>query len=144
MSGAVEHAVRANLREGEHLRTPAKGASFTVAGLEHEALVLLLGKKKASTPIRWSCLEGVPDFLRGRGWVPIGSVFDTSGEPGTLDSYLKTCLKRATAGWVAVVLERAGVLDIDRTGPARVRRAATLTSLLAGTRAARARLGATR
>jgi hypothetical protein len=89
MSGTVERAVRANLREGEQLRTPAKGADFIVAHLAPHALVLLLGKKQARTPIQWGCLEGVPDFLRRRGWVPIGSVFDTSGAPGTLDAYLK-------------------------------------------------------
>jgi hypothetical protein len=83
--------------------------------------VLLLGVQRAWTPIRWSCLEGVPEFLRGRGWVPIGSVFAIEGSDDTLDGYLKTCLKRATAGWVAVVLERAGVVDIDRERPARVR-----------------------
>jgi hypothetical protein len=34
---------------------------------------------------------------------------------------MKSFLKRATAGWVAVVLERAGVLVIDRSRPARVK-----------------------
>ena len=124
MPNAVERAVRANLSEGERLHTPAQAAAFTIARLDHDALVLLLGKKEAWTPIAWSCLEGIPEFLRGRGWVLIGSVFSTSSEPGSLDSYLKTCLKRATAGWVAVVLERAGVVEIDRTRPVRVRLAA--------------------
>jgi hypothetical protein len=59
-------------------------------------------------------------LLRGRG---MGScwqrVLDTG--PGTLDEYLKTYLKRATAGWVAVVLEHAGVVAIDRSRPARVK-----------------------
>jgi hypothetical protein len=65
-------------------------------------------------------MEGVPDFLRGRGWVAIGSIYSTGSQPGSMDEYMKSFLKRATAGWVAVVLERAGVLVINRSRPARV------------------------
>jgi hypothetical protein len=65
----------------------------------------------------WRALEQVPDFLRGRDWVLIGGVYSTDGTPGSLDAHLKTFLKRATAGWIAVVLEKAGVITVDRTPP---------------------------
>jgi hypothetical protein len=48
-------------------------------------------------------------------------VYDIEGVPGTLDAYLKGWIKRTTAGWIAVVLERAGVVELDRRRPARVR-----------------------
>jgi hypothetical protein len=83
--------------------------------------VLLLGAKEAWTPLPWHAMEGVPDFLRGRGWVAIGSLYSTDSQPGSMDEYMKFYLKRATAGWVAVVLERAGVLVINRSRPARVK-----------------------
>jgi len=118
--GTVEHAVRQAVVEGQTFHTPARGSEFSVARLSPEHLVLLLGKKEAWTPISWKCLEGIPDFLRGRGWVVIGSVYDTYADPDTLDGYLKGCVKRATAGWVAAVLEHAGVVQIDRGRPARV------------------------
>ncbi len=86
-----------------------------------EGLVLLLGTKEAWTPLPWQAMEGVPDFLRGRGWVAIGSLYSTDSQPGSMDEYMKSFLKRATAGWAAVVLERAGVLAIDRSRPARVK-----------------------
>jgi hypothetical protein len=63
----------------------------------------------------------VPGLLRGKGWVPIGSIYSTQGTPGSLDAHLKTFINRATAGWVAVVLEKAGVITIDRTRPARIK-----------------------
>jgi hypothetical protein len=66
-------------------------------------------------------MEGIPEFLRGRAWVPLGGVYSTDSTPGSLDEYLKAYLNRATAGWVAVLLERAGVLAIDRSRPARVK-----------------------
>jgi hypothetical protein len=68
--------------------------------------VLLLGEKEAWTPLPWRAPEEVPDFLRGRGWVLIGSAYSTGSRQGSLDEHLKRFLKRATAGWVAVVLEQ--------------------------------------
>jgi hypothetical protein len=50
--GPVETAVRAALRPGQELRTPGEGAPFTVGRLNSTGLVLLLGRKKAWTPIR--------------------------------------------------------------------------------------------
>jgi hypothetical protein len=69
----------------------------------------------------WRALEQIPDLLRGRGWMLIGSTYSTSGTPRSLDGHLKSFTHTATAGWVAVVLERAGILTIDRQRPARVR-----------------------
>jgi hypothetical protein len=66
-------------------------------------------------------LEGIISFLRQRGKVRIGSKYDTSSDPNTLDGYLKQFVNRATAGWVAVLLERAGVVDISRDRPATVK-----------------------
>ncbi len=45
----------------------------------------------------------------------------SEGKPGTLDGYLKGCVKRTTAGWVAVVLDQAGVVEIIHDRPARIR-----------------------
>jgi hypothetical protein len=43
------------------------------------------------------------------------------GNPGTLDGYLKGCIKRDTAAWVARVLADAGVVQLDLGPPVRVR-----------------------
>ncbi len=121
MTGRVEDAVRGAVAPGVVLATPTGRGAFTVERYTTEGLVLLLGKKEAWTPLPWRAMEGIPEFLRGRGWVPVGSLYSTDSQPGSLDEYLKAFLKRATAGWVAVVLERAGVLTIDRSRPARVK-----------------------
>jgi len=119
--GPVERAIRSSVTAGEPLKTPTGRGEFRVAQFGPDALVLLLGAKGAWTPLSWRALEDVPDLRRGGGWIRVGSTFSVEAEPGTLDEHLKRYLQRATAGWVAVVLERAGVVEIDRARPARVR-----------------------
>ncbi|MBX3286407.1 MAG: hypothetical protein KF703_13750 [Actinobacteria bacterium] len=89
--------------------------------MDDQGVVLLLGAQEAWTPLRWEAWEGSARFLADRDWVHIGSKYDTGADAGTLDEYLKGHMKRATAGWVAAVLEHAGVVEIDRGRPARVR-----------------------
>jgi len=120
-AGVVEAAIRAHITPGLRLPTPTGRASFIVHELNARGIVLLLGPKHAWTPLSWDCLEGIPDVLRNRGWMRVGANRDVAGNPGTLDAYLKGCLKRQTADYVAVVLERAGLVDLDRDLPARVR-----------------------
>jgi hypothetical protein len=91
-----------------------------VGELDEQGLSLLFGPKQTRTLLSWRCLEGIPAYLRGRGWVLVGANRDVNGDYG-LDGYLKRWIKRQTANYVAVVLERAGVLDLDRDRPAQVR-----------------------
>jgi hypothetical protein len=121
VTGSVENAVHGAVSPGDLLATPSGRAQFTVTEYTARGIVLLLGEKQGRTPLPWRALEQVPDFLRGRGWVPIGSSYSTDGTPGSLDAHLKTFLKTATAGWIAVVLEKAGVITVDRTRPARIK-----------------------
>jgi hypothetical protein len=120
-SGPVEAAIRAHISPGVRLPTPTGRATFIAHELNPRGIVLLLGPKQAWTPLTWDCLEGIPNALRDRGWVRIGANRDVEGNPGTLDAYLKCCLKRQTSDYVAVVLERASLVDLDRDSPARVR-----------------------
>lgn len=121
MAGRVESAVRAAVSPGQRFSTPSGRGSPTVARYATDKMVLLLGDKEAWTPIPWEALEAVPALLRGRSWVPIGSIYSTTAIEGTLDGHLKGFVARATGGWVAVMLETAGVIDIDKSRPARVK-----------------------
>lgn len=92
VAGRVEDAVRAAVCPGDVLGTPSARGRFSVARFTSDGLVLLLGEKEAWTPLPWRALEGVPDFLRGRGWVLIGSVYSIDSQAGSLDEYLKRFL----------------------------------------------------
>jgi len=120
-SHEVERAVRTAVSPGTQLETPTGRGRFSVAQVDSDGVVLLLGKQEAWTRLTWEALEGIPDFLRGRGWVKVGGVYATTAEPGTLDAYLKGFVQRATGGWVAVLLEHSGIVEIDRSRPAAVR-----------------------
>lgn len=121
MTERVEAAIRMAVAPGARLLTPTGRGQFSITRYTTDGLVLLLGDKEAWTPLPWKALEEVPDFLRGRGWIVIAGAYSTESTPGTLDAHFKRYIKRATAGWFAVVLEAAGVLQIDRSRPARVR-----------------------
>lgn len=124
--GPVEQAVRRHVTPGHTLHTPSRRAPFEVSRVDDRGVELLLGRKKAQTRVTWATLEGVRPYLAGRGWVPIGGTYDVSATAGTLDAYLKQHINRATAGWIAALLEHAGVTEVDRGLPARIRLASPL------------------
>lgn len=124
--GPVENAIRRAVREGDILTTPSKPEPFWVGRLNSRGITLELGKQRTPTLFTWQCLEGILPFLNEHGRVRInGSGKSTEIIPGTLDGYLKQQVNRVTAGWVAALMERAGLVNIERTRPAFVRAAKT-------------------
>jgi hypothetical protein len=122
MRQTVESAIRESIGPGQVLLTPSRKKPFTIDRVDNDGIVLLLGAKEAPTRITWSCLEGAVPFIRAHGKeLLIGGRYDVEGNPGTLDEWLKGCINRSTAGWVAVVLETAGIVEIVGTQPQSVR-----------------------
>lgn len=119
--GPVESAIRESIRAGENLKTPAQKKSFTVETINDKGVVLLLGRKRTRTPFSWEALEGVRIEFVNSGWIAIGGDRNAQGNPGTLDGYVKQVVKRDTAGWVAALFEAAGIVEIDRSRPGRLR-----------------------
>jgi hypothetical protein len=118
----VEKAIRNAVREGDELSTPSQSQPFRVGKISSEGIVLELGQERTPTFFQWQCLEGVPAFLQQHGRVRInGSGKSQVVVRGTLDGFLKEHVNRLTAGWVAALLEKAGVVEIERTRPAYVK-----------------------
>ncbi len=119
--GPVQQAIRSRFRTPDTLRTLGQGKPFVLEGIDHNGIVLLLGKQRNYTPLGRDCLEGIVPFMRRQpGWIPAGGTYVVGGEPGTLDEYLKRCISRQTSRWVAVVLKEAGVVRVDDGPPLRV------------------------
>jgi hypothetical protein len=119
--GPVESAIRESIRAGEDLKTPARKKPFTVGAIDGNGVVLLLGRKQTRTPFSWEALEGVRNEFLNSGWIAIGGIRNAQGNPGTLDGYVKQVMKRDTAGWIASLLEAAGIVELDRARPGRLR-----------------------
>ena len=121
VAGPAQTAIRHHVHSGQRLHTPSRSAPFVVGRIDAAGVTLLLGQQKTATPLAWDCWEGVIQFLSGKGWVEIGGRYSVDADPRTLDGFLKGYIKRATAGWVAAVLEAAGLVEIDGGHPAKVR-----------------------
>ena len=119
--GPVERAVRKHIHPPEQLYTPGQEKPFTVERFDPQGIDLLFGKGEARTPMPWEALEGLPDLLRGRGWVRTTGSFSVGGDVSTVSGFLKQFVNRESANWVMVLLERAGVVELDRSRPVTAR-----------------------
>lgn len=114
---SVESEIHRAVPAGTTLTTYRQGAQFVIAEYDADGLVLLLGTGRHRTRLPWACLEGIPAFLKGQGWVVAGGQFSTEDEADTLDEYLKRWLKRDVARWLVRVLDVAGLVEVDAGRP---------------------------
>lgn len=106
---------------GSVLRTPSGNAEFTMSNIRSNEVVIEIGKKKAELRIPATCFEVVPDFLRDKGWIRISSTHGTANV-GTFDEYVQGFTHgTSAASYVAPILEEAGIVEIDRSRPAKLR-----------------------
>ena len=118
--GPVEQAIRDRLSAGSRLHTISRPSPFLLDKVDGRGIVLKLAMRW-STRLSWQCLEGTKPYLRARGRVRAGGVHSLESAPGSLDEYLKGCVKRDTTNWVVVVLRDAGVHEVDPGPPLMVR-----------------------
>lgn len=120
--GPIERAIRATFSPPVTLETLARRKPFTLAAIDDEGIVLVLGGTESRTRVSWECLEGVPSFLhQHRGWIRAGGSHAATGEPGTLDEHLKRDLPTHVANYVTRVLRDAGVVEVARGLPVQLR-----------------------
>ncbi len=114
-------AIRGTIHSGDQLKTPTGRGTFEIAEITNDAVVLLFGNQRTPTPLSWSLLDAALEDIAGRGWVPIGASHSVHSALGSFEALLKPAVNRSCANYVAVLLERVGLLEIDRHLPARVR-----------------------
>ncbi len=110
------------LKAGDVLETPIRRKKFNVESISPSGITLMIGKGWR-TPIPAECWDGIPNFLKGKGWVEIRGKHLCESEPGTLEYYLNKSKpqSRSTSNYVAPILEHAGIVEIDRKLPSKVR-----------------------
>jgi len=114
---SVYEAIRRKIRVGTILYTPSKTkrrATFEVESTD-DPVTFRVGRTKGRMRVPKSCLNGIPDFLRGKGWVRSGSRHEEAIE-GTLEDYLdrhKGKRGGSFASYVVPVLQEAGVIELQ-------------------------------
>jgi hypothetical protein len=117
--------VRIEILPNTVLRTPVRRYPFKINDENNMVLFSKVSNKKPFSKIPKICWDGIPSFLRGKGWVKIGQNFGVAPQ-NSLQEYLDTFLGQgkthsSEANHVASVLEHLGVVKIDRSPPSRLR-----------------------
>jgi hypothetical protein len=118
----VEGAIRKHLSPGQQLFTDAGRKPFLVGEINEIALVLLVGKQRTRTTVRWAQLLAALDELPHHQWIEVGSRYNVHADPKTLDGALKKhVVKRAIANYVATVPVSAELAEVDGGRPLRIK-----------------------
>jgi len=115
----VMDRIMRTLSSGSVLTTPSGRSTFKIEEVNARGVMIRAG---VGWPIYIpaECWEGIPNFLRGRGWVIIGA---THGKPpqGSLDEYLQQFTHgTSAASYVAPILEKIGLVQLNRRKTGRI------------------------
>ena len=106
---------------GTVMRTPSARSDFVFQHVDPEKILLLIGKNKKPFKIPAPLFDSVLDFFGGKDWIRIGAIH---GKPnkGTFDEYVQGYTSGTSgASYIAAILEKAGIAEINRKRPARIR-----------------------
>lgn len=117
--------VRREIPCGTVFYTPVKRCQHRIDYENDEVLFFKEDKKKPFSKTPKICWDGIPEFLKNEGWVKIGARFGIAPK-GSFQEYIdqfhpqgKTSSSEAND--IASILERLGVVEIDRKIPSRIR-----------------------
>lgn len=113
------------IKPGTFFKTPSLRAKFMVKEVDPRGVTFRVGKGGwLQIRVPSKCLNGVPDFLKGKGWVLIGARHDRPSPKGSFDEYLKRFVKPreiSAASYVVPILERILLVQVDTREPAKIR-----------------------
>lgn len=110
-----------NIAEGTILKTPSRKKEFTVSKVSEKGVSVLVGQTEIIITIPSSCFEGVPEFLREKGWMIIGAVHDVPFK-GSFERYVQSFTHGTSASsYVVPMLEKIGIIEVDRRRPSKIR-----------------------
>jgi len=105
---------------GTVMKTPSGRGEFRIKQIGREGIEVEVGKGGYPIHIPRECWNGLPEFLENKGWVRIGATHSITRD-FTLDSYLKRFTSgTSAASYVATILEKAGLVKIDRSRPNKI------------------------
>ena len=118
----VMDRIMRTLSSGSVLTTPSGRSTFRIEEVNARGVMIRVGSIHAwPIYIPAECWEGIPNFLRKREWIMIGA---THGKPpqDSLDEYLQQFTHgTSAASYVAPILEKIGLVQLNRRKPSRIR-----------------------
>lgn len=121
---SVFEKVTREIRVGMAFSTPVRNASFTIDSIEPKHVVFFVGAK-SRIKIPKACWDGIPGFLKGKGWVKIGAKHDVAPS-GTFEEYLDQYWSEGKshasgASYVVPVLEHLKIVEVDHRIPSKIK-----------------------
>jgi hypothetical protein len=121
---SVFEKVTREIHAGMTLCTPVRNAPFTIDSIDAKHVIFFVGTK-TRIKIPRACWNGIPTFLRGKGWVKIGAKHDVAPS-GTLEEYLDQYWSEGKshasgASYVVPVLEHLKIVEVDHRTPSKVK-----------------------
>lgn len=109
---------------GMTFRTPVKDISFTIDSIGANRVVFFVGAK-TRIPIPEAIWNGIPNFLRGKGWVKIGAGYNVAPKR-TLQEYIDQHPSRGTqhssdANYIASILEYLNIVEVKHSQTSEIR-----------------------
>ena len=117
---SILEKIKRNISPKTVLYTPSRRFPFTVEKVDAEGVTFRVGAGKWKITVPAECLEGVPNYLKGRGWVKIGAVHGTA-DKGTLEAYLDKYVLRSSSSYVVPLLDQIGVVKVQHSRPAKIK-----------------------
>jgi hypothetical protein len=121
---SIFEIVTREIRAGNTFHTPVREVPFTIDSIDPKHVTFCVGAK-TRIKIPRACWDGVPNFLRGRGWVEIGAKHDVAPR-GTFEEYLDLFWSEGKthasgASYVVPILEHLGIVEVDHRIPSKIR-----------------------
>lgn len=115
---SVYEKIMMEISERMILNTTVYNVPFRIGCVDSEKVVLFVGKEmKSKMVIPKAWWDGIPDFLRGKGWVKIGAKHEstTKDQEESLEKYLDSCSNEngSYSSYVVPILQRLRIVDVD-------------------------------
>ena len=113
--------IASKIPRGSILKTPSGRAEFEIYHIDGERIMIRVPVTNTIIKIPAACFEESSIFLRGKGWIRIGAVHGAACR-GSFDEFVQRFTSETSAAsYVAPILEKAGIVKIDRKRPARIK-----------------------
>jgi len=117
--------VRREIPSGTVFHTPVKRCQFRIDYENDKVVFFKDAKEKPFSKTPKICWDGIPEFLKNKGWVKIGAKFGTAPRGSLQENLDKFWSQGKThsseANNIASILGHLGIVEVDPNRPSKIR-----------------------